>query len=399
MLTSTTAFAVAMTLFTLLGAGTIASGGPDHFPVWTFIWENYIQLVTSNILIAYALANFSYIRSFSVRSEPSTNPDDNPENNQKLAKNDPGFAFRELAAPGVTGNILYDWFMGRELNPPVHVPLLGTLDIKSFMELRPGMIGWFILNLAFAARQYKNYGTTTASMILVIISQGSYILDALWSEPAILTTMDITTDGFGFMLSFGDLVWVPFIYSLQARYLAVHPVQLSPVGIALPLAALVAGYSIFRGSNNQKNKFRTLGPNDKDQYIQTARGTKLLCSGWWGAARHINYLGDWLLSWSYCLPTAFAGYMIQPSSPFRDHPHAANSAIRRDDFSVRGGDEVVPGEAQGFGMCFTYFYLVFLAVLLVYRERRDDEKCRRKYGADWEEYCKRVPARIIPGIY
>jgi delta14-sterol reductase len=36
-------------------------------------------------------------------------------------------------------------------------------------------------------------------------------------EKAILTTMDITTDGFGFMLAFGDLAWVPFIYSLQAR--------------------------------------------------------------------------------------------------------------------------------------------------------------------------------------
>ena len=39
--------------------------------------------------------------------------------------------------------------------------------------------------------------------------------DALYMEKAILTTMDITTDGFGYMLAFGDLSWVPFIYSLQ----------------------------------------------------------------------------------------------------------------------------------------------------------------------------------------
>ncbi len=38
--------------------------------------------------------------------------------------------------------------------------------------------------------------------------QLAYILDALWHEAAILTTMDITTDGFGFMLAFGDLAWV-----------------------------------------------------------------------------------------------------------------------------------------------------------------------------------------------
>ena len=53
--------------------------------------------------------------------------------------------------------------------------------------------------------------------------QGLYVLDALWCERAILTTMDITSDGFGFMLAFGDLAWVPFTYTLQARYLVDHP--------------------------------------------------------------------------------------------------------------------------------------------------------------------------------
>ena len=78
---------------------------------------------------------------------------------------------------------------------------------------------------------------------MVTISQAVYVLDALYMEPAILTTIDITTDGFGFMLSFGDLVWVPFIFSLQARYLAVHPVQLGPLYVALILAVQGVGYS------------------------------------------------------------------------------------------------------------------------------------------------------------
>ena len=42
-----------------------------------------------------------------------------------------------------------------------------------------------------------------------------YVWDALYNEKAILTTMDITTEGFGYMLAFGDLTWVPFIYSCQ----------------------------------------------------------------------------------------------------------------------------------------------------------------------------------------
>ena len=32
-----------------------------------------------------------------------------------------------------------------------------------------------------------------------------------------MTTMDIIHDGFGFMLAFGDLVWVPFIYSFSLK--------------------------------------------------------------------------------------------------------------------------------------------------------------------------------------
>ena len=43
-----------------------------------------------------------------------------------------------------------------------------------------------------------------------------YVWDALYFERAILTTMDITTDGFGFMLAFGDLAWVPFTYRSPA---------------------------------------------------------------------------------------------------------------------------------------------------------------------------------------
>ncbi len=58
-------------------------------------------------------------------------------------------------------------------------------------------------------------------------SQLSYVLDALWNEASILTTMDITTDGFGFMLSFGDLSWVPFVFTTSTRFLVDHP-QVGP---------------------------------------------------------------------------------------------------------------------------------------------------------------------------
>lgn len=349
---------------------------------WNWIWDHYVQLLTSNVVIAFALAAFVYVRSFQVKA--GGEPDG-----------------RLLAPGGTTGNLIYDFYIGRELNPPVTIPFIGTVDIKSFMELRPGMLGWMLLNLTSAVKQHSNYGRITDSIVLVCVTQAVYYVDAIWNEPAILTTMDITTDGFGYMLSFGDLVWVPFTYSLQARYLAVHPVDLGFTGCAVCLSVLGLGFYIFRSANSQKNRFRS-DPTHPDnaglESITTRTGSKLLVSGWWGQARHINYLGDWLLSWGYCLPTGIAGYIIQPSSPFRLKTPDGASFIR-DDHSLRGGLEVIPGEARGWGMLITYFYMVYFAVLLIHRERRDDEKCHKKYGKDWEEYKRRVNSRIIPGLY
>lgn len=219
---------------------------------------------------------------------------------------------------------------------------------------------------------------------MVLGSQTLYALDSLYNESAILTTIDITTDGFGFMLSFGDLVWVPFIFSLQSKYLSVHAVHLGPTYIALIFAVQAIGYYIFRASNSQKNAFRT-NPSAPGvahlRYIETAAGSRLLTSGWWGAARHINYLGDWFMSWAYCLPTLMAGYRLVPSILYP-------------------GSAVVATEGmKGAAIPITYFYLIYFAVLLIHREMRDEEKCRRKYGKDWEEYCRLVPYRIVPYVY
>ena len=355
--------------FAILAAGTVAQGA--DFPVWTFITDNYVQLITVNLLIAYALAIFLYVKSFSVK----------PGNKE----------LRELAAGGQTGHLLYDWFIGRELNPRVTLPWIGEIDLKEWCELRPGIMGWAIVNWAWCAKQYRTFGYMTDSIMVVSAVQALYIIDSWWNEPAVLTTMDITTDGFGFMLTFADFVWEPFIFSMQSRYLAHHPVMLGPVRLVMVLAFIGVGFFIFRSANNQKNTFRTK-PDDPSvqhlEYIKTKRGSKLLTSGWWGVSRHINYLGDWTQSWAYCLPTGIAGYDILTAGT------GAPGAIVMAD-----GREVVQGDAKGWAILVTYFYVIYFAVLLIHRERRDDEKCHRKYGEDWEKYRKIVRYRIIPGIY
>lgn len=62
------------------------------------------------------------------------------------------------------------------------------------------------------------------------------ICTAVFEQEAVLTTMDIVHDGFGFMLVFGDLAWVPFTYSLQAAFLVAHPQTLSSLGAAAIIA-------------------------------------------------------------------------------------------------------------------------------------------------------------------
>ena len=133
--------------------------------------------------------------------------------------------------------------MGRELNFAY-----SNFDLKYFCELRPGLIGWVCLNLGALAKQKQ----VSSSMLLVNLFQLQYVWDALYFERSILTTMDITTDGFGFMLAFGDLSWVPFTYSLQARYLASYDSQLSTLSLVLITLLHFTGYVVFRGANSQK---------------------------------------------------------------------------------------------------------------------------------------------------
>lgn len=247
------------------------------------------------------------------------------------------------------------FFAGAALNPRN-----GAFDWKFFCESRPGMILWVLIDFSMAAAQWERYGIVTNSMLLVCLFQAVYVADYFWHEEAILSTWDIRHEPFGFMLCWGCLVWIPFTFSLQSVYLVNHALDL-PLWATLGLLAFnFAGYYIFRSSNLQKHRFRS-DPTRKiwgrvPEFIATARGTRLLVSGWWGIARHANYLGDLMMGLAWCLCT-------------------------------------------GFGRLIPYFYIIYFVVLLVHRERRDYQHCADKYGEDWKEYARRVRWRIVPGIY
>ena len=258
-------------------------------------------------------------------------------------------------AGSTTRDPIHDYFMGTTLNPR-----LRGFDLKYFCESRPGLILWVLFDLSLAAAQYERHGTVTTAMLLVNAFQFLYVADYFFHEEAILTTWDIKHEKFGWMLAWGDLVWVPFTYTIQAYYLVDHTHALSPAATAGMVALNMAGYAIFRASNIQKHRFRRDPTRPvwgrPPEYIRTAVGSLLLTSGWWGLARHLNYLGDLVMALAWCLPTGF------------EHP-------------------------------LPYFYFAYMILLLVHRERRDHDVCRAKYGADWDAYCRKVRWRIVPGVY
>ena len=239
-------------------------------------------------------------------------------------------------------------------------PRSGPIDWKYWMQGKPGLSLWVLLAWSCAAAQHAGHGEITASMGIVCAGVTAYVLDYFWHERTILSAWDVKHEPMGWMLTWGSCAMVPLVYATPAPYLVAHPVELPAWASVLVALTSAAGLVIFRQANNQKHRFRL----ERDvtiwgapaRFVETPTGTKLLCSGWWGLARHCNYLGDWLmaLSWS---------------------------------------------AATGFGHALPWIYPVFFAGLLIHRERRDHAHCASRYGAAWDEYCRRVKWRIVPGLY
>lgn len=198
----------------------------------------------------------------------------------------------DIVGKNDTRFLIYDFWMGRELNPRVF-----GIDIKYFFELRPGLMGWILVVFCFQIKQYAEEGTVGTALLLVLLMQSLYVIDALKNESSILSTTDITREGFGYMLCLGSMVVEPFFYSLQANYLVNRNLSLSYLTVCSLIFMNLTGAYVFRSSNNQKNYFRRSyisGSRDIDprNYLIAKDGKPLLHSGWWGLARHINYFGE-----------------------------------------------------------------------------------------------------------
>lgn len=180
------------------------------------------------------------------------------------------------------------------------------------------------------------------------------------------------------MLIFWNMAGVPFTYCLSSLYIMNYELSTGET-ITHSLAKtvflytlLLVGYYIFDTGNSQKNRFRMeqngsfmtrnafpqlpWGHIKNPKFIRTKHGNLLLTDGWWGIARKPHYTADLMMSISWGLIT-------------------------------------------GYGSFLPYFYFCFFVFVLTHRVSRDMERCAKKYGDDWVEYCRRVPYIFIPYVF
>lgn len=259
-----------------------------------------------------------------------------------------------LKYPHPAGNPLPLWlqdlWFGSEQNPE----LLGV-DLKMFLY-QPSLIGVYLIILSFAYAQHDRYGTITPQTACLVAFWFAYLYTHYVKEEFMLSTWDIISENLGFMLVWGDLVYVPFLYSLPGWWLVSQTEPFSRAAwIALSAFFLLALW-VFREANWQKERFK----QDNDTPIWGRRaetvGGRLLVSGWWGVARKINYTGEIAVYVAFALTT-------------------------------------------GTGSIYPYLLPLSLTLLLLQRAARDDKKCSAKYGELWRQYCERVRFRIFPYLY
>ncbi len=181
--------------------------------------------------------------------------------------------------------------------------------------------------------------------------------------------VDIIHDRFGFYIFWGCTAFLPSIYTLTSLFLVTHPISLSPTrAAALALCGTLSVWANY-DTDRQRQRFRETGGREKvwgraPQMIRakytTGDGREhdsiLLASGWWGIARHINYVFEIALALCWTLPAGRSGVIA-------------------------------------------YVYVTFLTILLTDRAYRDELRCSAKYGKFYDLYCAQVPWRMIPGVY
>jgi delta14-sterol reductase len=265
-----------------------------------------------------------------------------------------------LPAPADGGRpLLADLFLGRIENPQW---LGGRVDAKMLLYLI-GAVMLELLLVSFAAHHVLTHTDDPSPGVLLYTALFTFFLvEYLFFESVHLYTYDFVAERVGFKLGWGCLVFYPFFYCVGLWYAADRPnPHSSGAWLCACAAVFFAGWSLARGANLQKHRFKTqpdratFGP-----FAQRAIAEgdlRVLVSGFWGLSRHVNYLGELLMATGLTLSLGAPGALVP------------------------------------------WLYPLYYIVLLVPRQLDDDRRCAQKYGPLWTEYRRAVPYRIVPWIY
>ncbi|MFM9877133.1 MAG: hypothetical protein ACKVOG_04700 [Rhodoglobus sp.] len=265
--------------------------------------------------------------------------------------------FVVLRVPSTGKSLFADLWFGRSKDPQLND---GFVDAKVWLYL-VGAVMLQLNVLSFAAFHLQNVESVNPGFLLGSAMLTWFCVEYLIFERVHLWTYDFIAERVGFKLGFGCLAFYPYFYSVALWFTADLPNPGLPVGLTILFGVLfLSGWVLTRGANMQKFFFKT-APGRKflwitPESISDGKNT-LLVNGFWGASRHINYLGEIIQAVAIALAPGY------------------------------------------FGIWMVWLYPTYYVALFLSRQIDDDKVCRAKYGDLWDEYRSRVRYRIVPRLY
>jgi delta14-sterol reductase len=262
-----------------------------------------------------------------------------------------------LKHPSTGKSFFADFWFGRVKDAQLKD---GLVDAKLWFYL----IGAVMLQLnvlSFAAYHIMNVQNINYGFLLGCAMLTWFCFDYLIFEKIHLWTYDFIAERVGFKLGFGCLAFYPYFYSVSLWFTAHLPNPGHPVWLTILFGGLfLFGWVFTRGANMQKYFFKT-APDRKFLWIKpevlSDGKNSLLANGYWGASRHINYLGEIIQAIAVALASGY------------------------------------------FGVWMVWLYPAYYIGLMFSRQADDDKVCKAKYGELWDQYTEKVKYKIIPFIY
>lgn len=158
----------------------------------SYVYDNINKILFASIIVSYFIGLLLFIKGSRTRHLKQINP-------------------------------IVAFFYGTDIN----LTIVG-INLKSFFELRAGLIGWNCLNLCFFLKTMELYTYRRApAFILIIIQQILQGIQLIWYEKDRFINNNINKDTIGFLHVFDSLCWFPFLWYIYIIILNLINTQFS----------------------------------------------------------------------------------------------------------------------------------------------------------------------------